>query len=312
MNGSRRVLILVGPTASGKTAVSLLLARRLNGEIVSADSRQMYRYLDIGTAKPRKEEMGEINHYFLDVLTPDQDFNAGEFGKQGRSVIEAIFRSGKQPIVVGGSGLYIQSLIDGFFEGPSKDEETRKHLYDRLHREGVEVLLQELRKIDPASAARMLPTNTRRIVRALEVFYLTGIPISELQKMNKPQRTFEPVFAGLAWERKALYERIDRRVDAMLAAGLVNEVESLQRRGYDISLNALQTVGYQEVFQFLDGSIDYETMVESIKRNSRRFAKRQLTWFRRDRRIHWFPVESEKDFPTVAQEIVQYFRGRTS
>lgn len=302
------MLVLVGPTASGKTQISLLLAQRLNGEIISADSRQIYKYLDIGTAKPTTEERKIVRHYFIDELTPDQDFNAGEYGRRGGEIIDEIFRAGKQPIVVGGSGLYIQSLIDGFFEGPARDEQMRKRLYTRLHVEGSEHLLGELRRIDPVSAAKMLPSNTRRIIRALEVYYLTGVPLSQHQNEQRTERTFYPVFAGLEWERKQLYNRINRRAEKMIEAGLVEEARSLLRMGYNASLNALQTVGYQEVFQFLDGKIDFQTMLNRFTQNSRRFAKRQLTWFRRDKRIRWFHVENESEFPKIAEDILNYFR----
>lgn len=311
-NPSRRVLVLVGPTASGKTQLSLLLAQRLNGEIISADSRQIYRYLDIGTAKPTIEERKTVKHYFLDEVTPDQDFNAGEYGKRGKMVIDEIFRAGKQPIVVGGSGLYIQSLIDGLFEGPARDDETRKRLYARLHAEGPESLLNELQRVDPVSAAKMLPSNTRRIIRALEVYYLTGVPLSEHHKQQPIERTFSPVFVGIEWDRKKLYERINRRAEKMIEAGLVEEVQSLQRIGYRSSLNSLQTVGYQEVFQYLEGTIGFQAMVERVKQNSRRFAKRQLTWFKRDKRIRWFRVEDESEFPHIAENIVKYFREVTN
>lgn len=303
-------MVLVGPTASGKTPVSLILAQRLQGEIISADSRQIYKYMDIGTAKPSVGEQTAVKHYFLNELTPDRDFNAGEFGRRGREIIRTIFRNGNQPIIVGGSGLYIQSLIDGFFEGPARDDEVRKKLYVRLRKEGNEALLQELKKHDPVSASTMLPSNARRIVRALEVYYLTGVPISQHHKNQRVEETFKPVFAGLAWDRKKLYERIDRRVDVMIESGLVEEVKSLMRLGYDFSLNALQTVGYQEVFRYVQGKVDGRTMVEQVKQNTRRFAKRQLTWFRRDKRIRWFPVEDGTEFPDVAKEIADYFLKR--
>lgn len=266
--------------------------------------------MDIGTAKPSVGEQTAVKHYFLNELTPDRDFNAGEFGRRGREIIRTIFRNGNQPIIVGGSGLYIQSLIDGFFEGPARDDEVRKKLYVRLRKEGNEALLQELKKHDPVSASTMLPSNARRIVRALEVYYLTGVPISQHHKNQRVEETFKPVFAGLAWDRKKLYERIDRRVDVMIESGLVEEVKSLMRLGYDFSLNALQTVGYQEVFRYVQGKVDGRTMVEQVKQNTRRFAKRQLTWFRRDKRIRWFPVEDGTEFPDVAKEIADYFLKR--
>ena len=303
---SPKVLILVGPTASGKTPLSLLIAERLNAEIVSADSRQIYKLMDIGTAKPSIEDRQKIKHYFVDELLPDQEFNAAEFGKQGRLIIDDILLRKKVPMVVGGSGLYVRSLIDGFFEGSPPDSEIRKHLYDRLNREGAEKLLEELRVVDPEAASKMLPTNTRRIVRALEVYSLTGVPISQLQK-SKIEISFMPVFAGISWKRNILYDRINRRVDMMIEYGLLEEVQRLKELGYPPALNALQTVGYKEVFEYFDGKIDYKKMIESIKQNSRRYAKRQLTWFRHDKRIRWFDAHSEEDFVNVASEVTKYY-----
>ncbi len=303
----RRVLVLVGPTACGKTPVSLLLANLLGAEIISADSRQVYKFFDIGTAKPTVGERQRVRHYFIDELTPDEAFNAGEFGIRGREIIDEIFRRGKQPLVVGGSGLYVQSLVDGFFDSPPEDDELRGRLYEQLRKEGGSALLDELRRIDPVSAARMLPTNTRRIIRAIEVYHLTGIPISQHHASQEPQRDFMPVIAGLAWNRKKLYGRINARVDRMIEAGLIEEVHALRRKGYRKQFNALQTVGYQEVFAYLDGRLAKERMIELIKQNSRRYAKRQLTWFRRDPRIKWFFVSSEEDFEDVAHQIAAYF-----
>ncbi len=301
------VLCIVGPTGSGKTALALLLAKSLDGEIISADSRQAYKHLDVGTAKPTKAQRREVKHYFIDELEPDEIFNAGDFGRKGREMIDDIFQRRSVPIVVGGSGLYIQSLIDGFFQGPSADNEVRHRLYERLHAEGVEVLLSELRKIDPASAARMLPSNTRRIVRALEVYELTGVPLSELQK-EKIQIHFTPLMIGLQWDRRVLYGRINRRVDVMLEDGLLEEVRKLIELGYSEETNSLQTVGYHEALSHLQGEIGYDTMVELIKRNTRRFAKRQLTWFRREKRIRWFSIDDEQDFPSIAVKIVNMYR----
>lgn len=307
-----KVLVLVGPTCSGKTSVSLILGARLKGEIVSADSRQIYKYMDIGTAKLSAEERGRIRHYFIDELMPDQDFNAGEYGRHGRALIDDICRRGKLPIVVGGSGLYIQSLIDGFFGGPPRDEELRKQLTGRLRREGGQALLNELERVDPVSAAKMLPTNTRRIIRALEVYKLTGLPLSEHHRTQKLERTSEPVFVGLDWERRLLYQRINARVDAMIEAGLVEEVKAILARGYSADVNALQTVGYQEAIKHLRGALSWDGMVDLIKQNSRRYAKRQLTWFRRDKRIRWFRLEGEIQYGSVAQLIADYLEMQLS
>ena len=301
----RRVLLIVGPTASGKTAVSLSVAERLNGEIISADARQVYRYMDIGTAKPAPDELKRVKHYFVDELRPDEDFNAGEYGRQGRDIIEDIFQRGRLPVVVGGSGLYVQSLVYGLFDGPSADHSLRERLYERLKAEGAEALLGELRRVDPVSAAKMLPSNTRRIIRALEVYELTGKPISVHHRNQRIEINFAPVFVGLEWDRKKLYERINLRVERMLNLGLVDEVSHLLALGYHKDLNALQTVGYKEAFQYFSGEIDYDEMARLIKRNTRRYAKRQLGWFRRNGQIRWIHLEDEEDFPKVGDQIVE-------
>jgi tRNA dimethylallyltransferase len=301
-----KILILLGPTASGKTSLSLLVGPKINAEIISADSRQIYKYLDIGTAKPTRHQRAQIVHHCVDMLEPDRDYNAGDFGKEGRAAVADIFGRGRVPFVVGGSGLYIRSLIDGFFDGPGADPDIRRQLAERLRLDGAERLLEELRRIDPGSANRMLPTNTRRIIRALEVYQITGIPISELQK-EKPDFRFDPVFVGLAWDRSQLYERINRRVDEMLALGLVDEVRSVADRGFSRHLNSLQTTGYAEVFDYFDGMLTEAELSAAIKQNTRRYAKRQMTWFRPDKRIRWFPVGGETDFSALAESIVRYF-----
>jgi tRNA dimethylallyltransferase len=305
------VLCIVGPTASGKSSLALVLAKSLRGEIISADSRQVYKYLDIGTAKPTKAQRRQVKHHFVDLLDPDATFSAGEFGRKGRETIDEIFRRKKVPIVVGGSGLYVKSLIDGFFEGPSANNEVRRQLYKRLQDEGAEALLAKLREIDPVSAERMLPSNTRRIVRALEVHELSGIPLSKLQD-QRIQVDFTPLMIGLQWDRKVLYDRINNRVETMLQEGLLDEVRNLMDLGYSGAANSLQTVGYQEAISHLEGKIDYKTMVELIKRNTRRFAKRQLTWFRADRRIQWQPIADEKELSSIAQGVIERYHSRAN
>lgn len=281
------MLVLVGPTASGKTAVALELARKLESEIISADSRQVYKFLDIGTAKPSREQLRRVHHYFVDELLPDQEFNAGVFGEKGRMVIATLLRRGTTPIVVGGSGLYIQSLIDGLFEGPGADKDFRESLERRIKEGGLAQLVEELRAVDPDSAARIDPTKPRRVIRALEVYHATGKPLSRHHREANITIDFIPVMVGIDWERKTLYERINRRCDEMIAAGLLAEVENLEKLGYVPPLNALNTVGYAEAFAYRRGEISYQEMVRLIKQNTRRYAKRQLTWFRRDKRIHW-------------------------
>ncbi len=308
----RKALAIVGPTASGKTKLSLIVAEKINGEIISADSRQIYKYMDIGTAKPTHEERRKIKHYFIDELEPNQEFNAGIFGEKGREIIEDIFSRGKVPIIVGGSGLYVKSLIDGFFEGPGADWELREILYNKANELGKEALYEELKRIDPASAEKIHPNNLKRIIRALEVYYITGKPISQIQQEIKPEINFKTVQIGLNWDRKKLYKRIEERVDKMIKDGLIEEVKKLRELGFDKNLNSLQTVGYKEVFDYLDGLISYDRMIYLIKRNSRRYAKRQLTWFRQDKRIIWLDVDENTDFNKLADKVIEIFNSQAS
>lgn len=306
LKNNHKVLFIVGPTASGKSKVGFEIAKNMSGEIISADSRQNYKFMDIGTAKPSKQELSEVKHHFINELLPDQNYNAGEYGIRARERIDNLLHRGKNPIVVGGSGLYIQALVDGFFDGPSADNKIRENLEKRMEIEGAEALLEELSKIDPKAASKMLPTNTRRIIRALEVYQITGFPISDLQKENLEPK-YKPIMVGISWERRLLYERINKRVDWMLQNGLLKEVKQLIEKGYTSNLNALQTVGYQEVFKYLDDKLTYDEMVRLIKQNSRRYAKRQLTWFRRDERIKWFEAHNEDDLLTLSRNILNYF-----
>ena len=283
------------------------LARLLDGEIISADSRQVYKYLNIGTAKPSPAQRVQARHYFIDDLEPDVEFSAGEFGKRGRAIIDDIVARGKAPIVVGGSGLYVRSLIDGLFEGPGASKEIRQILEQQVQEGRIAALIDELRKIDPDSAAWADSTKPRRIVRALEVYRATGKPLSLHQREHKITIKFVPIMFGLEWNRKALYARINERCDEMISRGLLQEVEDLEKRGYDESLNALSTVGYAEAFAYRRGKIGYEEMVRLFKQNSRRYAKRQLTWFRYDNRIRSIKVDPSRKASEIAEEIARIF-----
>jgi tRNA dimethylallyltransferase len=302
-----RVPVLVGPTASGKSAVGVRLAEMLDGEIISADSRQVYRFLDIGTAKPSLQDRRRVPHHFIDEILPDRDFNAGEFGVEGRRRIAEIQGRNRTPIVVGGSGLYVRSLIDGFFEGPGADRDFRARLEATVLEGRVEDLIRELAAIDPEGAAKADPSKPRRIIRALEVFHLTGLPISH-HHINYPvEIPFTPILCGLSWDRQVLYKRINERCEVMLRDGLLDEVERLAGGGYTQELNALNTVGYAEAFAFRRGEISYDEMVRLFKQNCRRYAKRQLTWFRRDSRIRWFHRDHDGDERDVAMSIRDHF-----
>lgn len=282
-----KLLAIVGPTCSGKSELALELATRLNGEIISADSRQIYKFLDIGTSKPSVQDRTRVPHHFVDTLDPSEEYSAGAFGIDARKTIEEIVTRHHQPILVGGSGLYIKSVIDGFFDGPAKDKELRRQLEERLEIEGPASLLESLRRVDPVTAASMELSKPRRIIRALEVYYTTGRPLSDHHKHQPKAEWVECIQIGIDWPRAELYKRIEYRVDIMLARGLVDEVRRLRSLGFEQMQNSLNSVGYKEVFDFLDGKVSQEEMVTLIKRNTRRFAKRQLTWFRADKRIRW-------------------------
>ncbi len=303
-----KVLVLVGPTASGKTEIALHLARILDGEIVSADSRQVYKYLDIGTAKPDKNQRKSIPHYFVDELDPRDAFNAAIFGTRGREVLREILSRGKTAIVSGGSGLYIRSLIDGLFEGPGADPRFRKKMERLVLEDKLQELLDLLKRVDPQTAATIDPTKPRRVIRALEVHHATGRPISAHHREMKSPGDIRAFQYGLRWDRQELYRRIELRCEEMIAAGLMSEVEALERMGLNTSVNALNTVGYREAFAYREGAISFSEMTRLFKQNSRRYAKRQETWFRADTRIEWIEMNGQKNSGEVAREIERRFR----
>ena len=309
MSSLPHLLVIVGPTASGKSALALEVAKHIPAEIISADSRQVYKHLDIGTAKPTEEVLKSTPHHFIDIHEPNEKFNAGDFQGQGRNIISQILDRKKLPIVCGGTGLYVQALIDGFFEQPEFTKKVRSTLEARLKNEGAEALYDELRNVDPKSAATMDATKFRRVIRALEVFYETGVPISQFHSNHTKDSLYNAVWIGLEWKREELYRRINSRVDKMIQEGFINEVRHLQSLGFDDRFQALQTVGYKEAYQYLRNEISYERMVELMKQNTRRFAKRQMTWFRKEKRIQWFRLHREIEIENIAQKILLQFKS---
>ena len=299
----RKVIVIVGPTCSGKTRLGSLLAEQVNGEIISADSRQVYKYLDIGTAKPEDYILKKVKHHFISQLTPDEDFNVSKFEKQALEVIEKIFSNGKQPIVVGGTGLYIKALLDGIFDTADKDEEYRKQLLLLKNEFGNQYLYDKLLKADPESASKMQPSNWKRVIRALEVYNLTGEKIGVHQKRYERKINWNFIQFGLNWERKILYNNIEKRVDEMMKAGLVDEVKNILKKGYNKNLNSLNTVGYKEIISYLGNEISLERAIELIKRNTRRYAKRQMTWFNKDQRIRWYDVKKPDDLDNICKQL---------
>ena len=286
-----RILVLCGPTASGKTALGVELARAPGGEVVSADSMQVYRRMDIGTAKPTAEEMRGVPHHMLDVAEPWEDYSAARYVAEASACVDGILARGKLPIIVGGTGLYIDSLVSGRTFAPFPGG-WREKLQQRLEAEGIGPLYAELRAVDPQRAEKLHLADHRRVLRALEVWYETGETITAHDERSRTQPPrYDAVRIGLAFaDRRRMWEQIDRRVDRMLADGLEAEARALYPYR---ELNALQTVGYREFFDYFDGRIGYDEAVELIKRNSRRYAKRQLTWFRRDPEIRWFRPDDD-------------------
>ena len=290
-NQKPKVIVIVGPTASGKTSTSIEVAKRLNGEIVSADSMQIYKEMDIGTAKPTIEERAGIKHYMLDVVSPDEEFNVSKYKIMAEDAIEEILKNGKTPIIVGGTGLYVNSLIDSIeFIDVKEDIEYRNECLEKAEKYGPQFLHDELRKIDEEAAEKIDVNNVRRVIRALEVFKVTGKTKTELDKESIKEPKYDYLVYGIDWDRAILYERIEKRVDIMLNDGLIEEVKDLMNK-YNFSKTAIQGLGYKEVVEYLENSISYEEMVEKLKMETRRYAKRQLTWFRRDKRITWCKID---------------------
>jgi tRNA dimethylallyltransferase len=300
-----KILVIVGPTASGKTSLAFAIAERVPSEIISADSRQIYRMLDIGTAKPSLSELAKVPHHFVNLLLPSEHFTAGDFAVKGKEIIAGVVKKEKLPIVVGGTGLYVQALVNGIFSGPGMIKEIRDELEARAQKEGVEALWHELKLVDPDSAGKIPPSKVRRIIRALEIFFATGKPISQHHLEQKRAPEFEATFVGLRWQRKVLYERINTRVDQMLNEGFLDEVKRLLAAGYDERFKALQTVGYKEAFAYLRGELPYGRMVDLMKQNTRRYAKRQMTWFRREQNIQWFDIEQNEEIFQIAARVVE-------
>ncbi len=300
----KQVITIVGPTCSGKTYLSLVIAKKINCEIISADSRQIFKYLNIGTAKPSAFELKTAKHHFINKINPDEYYNVSMFETEALKIIDALFKKGKTPIVVGGSGLYIKALIDGIFDAPDPDFNLREKLI-KLHRQkGNEFLYNELKKVDPLAASNMLPQNWKRVIRALEIFYNSGVSIVKLQKSSSRKSKVKFVQYGLKWERDVLYSMIEKRVDKMIMNGLVEEVKSLLDKGYSPELNSLNTVGYKEIIAYLKKEISLERSIGLIKRNTRRFAKRQMTWFNADKKIKWYQIKSMGDLNNLAEKII--------
>lgn len=303
------IVVIVGPTCSGKTDLSLLLAEYYKTELISADSRQVFKYLNIGTAKPSIDILTKFKHHFIDSLLPNEVFNVNIFEKEALEISYKLFNENKIPIAVGGSGLYIKALVDGIFDNVDVKDEVVLDIQNRLKNDGRDALYQELCNEDPVSAKKMLPSNWKRVVRALEVFYSTGKPIWYWQENYKRNDKIKFLQYGLNWNREVLYSNIEKRVDQMIKNGLVEEVKSVIEMGYSSELNSLNTVGYREIIDSFSNIHNLDRAIELIKRNTRRYAKRQMTWFNADKRIKWFDINSQSDLEPIKKSIINEIKS---
>ena len=311
-----KILAVVGPTASGKTAVSVELARRLGGEVVSCDSMQVYRRMNIGTAKPTVEEMCGVPHHLIDAVEPDAPFSCAEYVTRAGETVKDIAARGKLPILCGGTGLYLDRFLCGEMEETHADEALRASLFAFAESEGVEALHERLREVDPESADAIHPNNVKRVVRALEIYEQTGIPKSEFDRRSQVgESPYDAVVIGLHYPRReVLYERINRRVDVMLADGLLEETKKLLDEGvFEVNLTAAQAIGYKELLGYLRGEETLSAATENLKTATRRYAKRQLTWFGAKPYVVWVDMEKDgtlRSLDDICEEIISRFRNR--
>lgn len=300
------LIILTGPTAVGKTDLSIKLAKSLDAEIISADSMQIYKYMDIGSAKVTEEEMDGVVHYMIDEVTPDVPFSVSEFQSRSEKYIDEIHAKGKNIIVTGGTGLYLNSLIyDMDFAKSNANSEIREKLEQELKENGIDYMHEKLKSLDEEAANRIHKNNTKRVIRAIEVC-LSGQKMSDFSKDLNYNEKYKPIIIILNRDREVLYDRINRRVDIMLENGLLDEVKSLLKMGYKKDMISMQGIGYKELIKYLDGEYTYEEAVEIIKRDSRRYAKRQITWFKRYQDAKWFDLDKYQDVEKLKEDIVNH------
>lgn len=305
-----KVVVIIGPTAVGKTKLSIDIAKHFNGEIISGDSMQIYRKMDIGTAKITKKEMEGIPHHLIDIKDPTESYSVADFQANVRALISEITSRNKLPIIVGGTGLYIQSVIyDYQFSKQGSNDSIRLQLEKEVEERGIEPIYEMLRKIDSESAEKIHPNNHRRVIRALEVYLTTGQTMSQNQEEQiENELLYDATLIGLTMEREKLYNRINARVDKMMRDGLVEEVETLHKQNIR-NVQSIQAIGYKEVYDYLDGKVTLEEALELLKRNSRRYAKRQLTWFRNKMNVTWIDM-TDVDYEKKLKEIIQYIAGK--
>lgn len=299
----QKVVVIGGPTASGKTDLSIRLAKKINGEIVSADSMQIYKEMNIGTAKPDEDERQGIKHYMLDIINPDERYSVADYKRQAKIAIQEIINKGKTPIVVGGTGLYIDSLIYEIeYVDIQTDLEYRKQLEERVEKEGLQKLYEEARKIDECAMEKISPNDKKRILRVLEIYKQTGKTKTQLDKQSRKDVQYDYKVFAINMDREILYNRINKRVDIMIQKGLIDEVKQIYNK-YKMFPTAMQALGYKEVVEYLEDKITKEEMIEKIKQESRRYAKRQLTWFRKNKQTIW--LDGQENIETNINRILE-------
>jgi tRNA dimethylallyltransferase len=303
-----RVVIILGPTGTGKSKLAIELAEEFGGEIINADSMQVYRYMDVGTAKPTREEQKRVAHHLIDIVNPDQTFHAGLYRALGRNTIALLHEQQKPMWVVGGTGLYIKSLTQGLFASPRIDPQVRENLKSEAKEKGADFLHQRLSEVDPKTAVRLHPHDLVRTIRALEVFDATGIPISFFREQHRfGERPYLTLKIGIELNREELYRRIDERVDRMIEQGFLQEVERLLEMGYGAELNPMQSLGYKQMVRFIGKAIGWEEAVREIKRDTRHYAKRQWTWFKSDAEVCWRNARTDRD--TILREVRDFLKA---
>jgi len=302
-----QIVVVAGPTASGKTSFAISLARQFDGEIISADSMQIYRGMDIASAKPTPEELAAAPHHMIDIISPFEPFSVADYVKRAKVCIESVLSRGKLPIVAGGTGLYISSLVDNVeFAEEKTDTAVRERLFREAEASGIEPLYQRLCDLDPKAAEKIHPNNQKRVIRALEIYETTGLTLSEQNARSKQNPSpFAPFMIALAPEREVLYERINLRVDAMAEQGLFEEAAALAAQGLTRDMQSMQGIGYKEVFSYMEGKTTKEECLEEIKQATRRYAKRQLTWFRRDVRYRWVDSVNAAALQAVTEALAE-------
>ncbi len=296
----KKIIAVAGPTASGKTALAIEIAKRFDGEIVSCDSMQIYRNMDIGTAKPTPEEQSAAPHHMIDILEPWESCSVADFVKKARTAVDGVLERGKLPVVAGGTGLYMDSVLENIvFEDFGADPDFREEMNVLAQNQGVEAVHSLLREKDPVAAEKIHPNNVRRVIRALEVCRLTGKTFTQVNEESRREPVYDALILGIDAEREVLYDRINLRVDKMVSEGLLKEVEHLAEMGIGRDTTAMQAIGYKELLDFLENRTTFDEAVEKIKMESRRYAKRQLTWFRRNEKICWVKNQTEDDIKEI-------------